>query len=748
MAHLELFINFQGPTPAKPLQAMKAFSFKLTITLLTVLVLGYVASLSAPETWQKQFVVWKQTLGNLVNVECSKHRLTVSHENSTNAMKSESEPTLEIAQLVHPSEEFAAELRRLHLTPKPYVEMKTTGQKFHGRFLHITDMHPDDLYKVGGSFDDACHSGKSGEASRFGDAIMGCDSPMELMEETIAWIKKNLRDKVDFVVWTGDNIRHDNDRMHPRTEMHIFDMNTLVAEKLFSAFENTDPNDPRSLDALLVPSLGNNDVYPHNLFSPGPTLQTRELFRIWLHFVPPAQLHIFNRGAYYFQEVIPGHLTVLALNTLYLFQSNPLVDNCDSPKQPGYQLFEWLGVVLKEMRLRNMKVWLSGHVPPNLKNYDISCWRKYTVWAYEYRDVIIGGLYGHMNMDHFIPLDAKAAYKSISEEYDVSAQMKSFDYAFMNDNDNDSDSDSDFEDDEEELNQLLQKYTTENSSLLDLYRVQGGTPYNKVRFLETVREDYYAAIKGRKKSGVSSERYSLVHVSASVIPTFNPGLRVWEYNVTDLAESLNSKVQYASWDEFFQGVDKMVNIWDQLDISEENQNQKDSEIEIMKKKKKGKNGKKKLDKTFPQPKPENLGLGPGYIPQLFTPERYVQYYVDLPSVNNGSKEFDYEFEYSTDTGSYKLKDLTTDEWISFGRKLGKPVKVSKPLQKREEVKCHGMKQQQVDDLDTTKKKNKKHKKKKMFDDDDDKNFSELEGIWQEYLHNVFISSDYEHKGFG
>ena len=35
--------------------------------------------------------------------------------------------------------------------------------------------------------------------------------------------------------------------------------------------------------------------------------------------------------------------------------------------------------------------------------------------------------------------------------------------------------------------------------------------------------------------------------------------------------------------------------------------------------------------------PENLPLGPAYIEQTFTPERYVQYYADLESINKGKK---------------------------------------------------------------------------------------------------------------
>lgn len=570
------------------------------------------------------------------------------------------------------------ELKKLGLKHKNPVRITTTvdgavhEQVIHGRFLHLTDFHPDPYYKVGSKIDEQCHSGKAtpenGGAGKYGDAILGCDAPMVLVKDTVEWIKNNLRDEIDFIVWTGDNVRHDNDRRFPRTEQVIFDLNQEISDLLYETFKSTNDSNMRSMDVDLIPSLGNNDVYPHNLFLPGPTLQTRELFKIWKNFVPQAQLHTFNKGAYYFHEVIPNHLAVLSLNTLYLFDLNPLVDNCDSKKQPGYQLFEWLGYVLKEMRARNMKVWLSGHVPPNGKNYDISCLRKYIVWSYEYRDVIIGGLYGHMNIDHFIPLDSKAAYKSIKD----SRRASEFVSVFGEVEDVDAEDEAMFAFGDNEV------------------RITGGTPHNKVSYMEMLRETLYAAIKGEHKAGNQGERYAIAHVSASVVPTFNLGLRVWEYNITGLKEQaeLHDKYKFAPWDQFFTGLSDMM---ESVYADEE-------EFTTLKK-----------DKTFPPKMPKNAKLGPAYVPQTFTPERYVQYYADLKDINDGKKDFGYEIQYATDDKLYGLKDLTVKEWLSYGRKLGKPVKktVKKPKEKKK-----------------------------------------LENIWEEYLHNAFISSGYETAGYG
>lgn len=595
------------------------------------------------------------------------------------------------------------DLKRLGLTPKKSVEIvkpDNSKQTIHGRFLHITDFHIDHHYQKGSDIDKVCHGGE-GKASKYGDAILGCDSPPILVEETFKWITENLIDKIDFIVYTGDSARHDNDREYPRTRQHIFNMNKEISDKFVTLTSESDGQ------PLIYP-VSNNDIMPHNLMDTGPSLQTRELFEAWRPFIPQVQMHTYLMGAYYFQEVIPNQLAVLSLNTMYWFDSNPMVDDCDNKGDPGYKLFEWLGYVLKEMRARNMKVWLCGHVPPNEKNYDTTCLRKYIAWTHEYRDVIVGGLYGHMNLDHFIPLDSVQAYKSIQKDFKDEFKQKS---VFSVEDEGDLAL--------EDSN--LYKALDENFSD-KFFRVTGGVPNNKVTYLETLREELYAPLKGKKKSGEHFERYSIAHVTASIIPTFNPGMRVWEYNITDLEDKLQ-QVKFEPWDKFFAGVERMIevqsNYVDEKDNDEMNWQEMDDITIERKKKHKKKNRKKKKDHTFPKPMPENLPLGPAYIEQIFTPERYVQYYADLESINKGKKEFDYEIEYSTDDSLYGLKALTVEEWIKFGRKLGEPVK----------------------DLKNNVNKGKKKK-------NNGKKYKKLQQIWNAYLKHAFISSDYEHKGYG
>lgn len=584
------------------------------------------------------------------------------------------------------------EFTRLGLTPREPVIIKDvkTGKerKLHGRFLHITDIHPDPYYVEGSSIDAVCHTGKPSKkkdvAPKFGKAMSGCDSPVILMEETLRWIKENLRDKIDFVIWTGDNIRHDNDRKHPRTEAQIFDMNNIVADKMTELFSAGNEEDPRDFDVSVIPSLGNNDVFPHNMFALGPTLQTREYYRIWKNFVPQQQQRTFDRSASFLTEVIPGKLAVLSINTLYLFKANPLVDNCNSKKEPGYQLLLWFGYVLEELRSRGMKVWLSGHVPPIAKNFDQSCYDKFTLWTHEYRDIIIGGLYGHMNIDHFIPTDGKKARKSLLKAMEQSTRVQQGE-------------DSNEEDEETELNRILDHAMAAKEVFL-----MGAKPSNKEAYMNTVRDTYYRKVwnklervneknvenekkkkekKDKKKKKPITrkeliERYSIVNIGGSVIPTFNPSFRIWEYNITDIVNDSNFAVsEYKPWDEFFESLNKIM----EDSLLEDEMDSSNIEVGINREKmgeKKNKK-KKKNDKTMPIEMPDKYELGPAYVPQLFTPTRFVQFYADLEKINQElhnsfveSKDiFRYEVEYTSDEKPYSMDSLTVGSYLDLAGRL-------------------------------------------------------------------------------
>lgn len=216
------------------------------------------------------------------------------------------------------------------------------ARKLHGRFLHITgeklplllglfcisqrhltqaaDFHPDPFYETYSSTeaDAACHR-KRGPAGFYGAETSACDSPLSLVNETFEWIRENLRDSIDFVVWTGDSARHDNDEKIPRTQKQIIQQNEFVVQKFAEVFAKGDDEDgdPTNDFAIpIVPTFGNNDIMPHNIFLSGPNKWTAKYLGIWRKFIPEAQRHSFHQGGWFHVEVIPQKLAVFSLNTM------------------------------------------------------------------------------------------------------------------------------------------------------------------------------------------------------------------------------------------------------------------------------------------------------------------------------------------------------------------------------------------------------------------------------------------------
>lgn len=197
----------------------------------------------------------------------------------------------------------------------------------------MLDIHPDPFYKTYSSTEGehACHRGH-GPAGIYGAETSDCDSPLSLLDETFRWINNTIRDDVDFVIWTGDSARHDNDEKIPRSEKQVVEQNQLVVKKFLSVFgkpENYDDDDPTNDFMIpIIPNFGNNDILPHNIFTQGPNRWTSRFLRIWRQFIPEEQRHQFQRGGWFYVEVIPNKLAVVSLNTLYALWACAAASTC------------------------------------------------------------------------------------------------------------------------------------------------------------------------------------------------------------------------------------------------------------------------------------------------------------------------------------------------------------------------------------------------------------------------------------
>ncbi|KEY64792.1 hypothetical protein S7711_08071 [Stachybotrys chartarum IBT 7711] len=565
-----------------------------------------------------------------------------------------------------------------------------------GRFLHITDFHPDPYYKVRTSTEEgiACHRDK-GLAGTYGAEKTDCDSPFSLVDATFDWLKHHVRDKVDFVVWTGDTARHDSDEKLPRHADEVIRTNRKVADKFFETFSSGKDR----LAIPVVPSFGNNDFLPHNIFYPGPNKWLKTYSHVWERFIPEEQRHSFEFGGWFYVDVVPGKLAVFSLNTMYFFDRNAGVNGCAAPSEPGHKHFEWLRVQLQRMRESGMKAILMGHVPPartgNKQNWDETCWQRYTLWLKQYRDVVVGAVYGHMNIDHFLLQD--------SWDVDITGQ-----------------------DDETQARESLESIVSIASKgdyLQDLRKGWSEIPGSVAQSLSDDEDDgdgetglygHKRKNKGSKDKfhkigGEHAERYQVSLVSPSIVPNYFPTIRIIEYNITGLGH-------VTLWTDSFNATDipplsATPEIWEEDDAFHD-QLKRSAMDELRKKKKKKKQGKKPKDPNLviPDDPPAHAPPGPAYLAQPFTFTGYTQYYANLTYVNNDiadhgveagkwrsgdhgddelkhgapkPRKFKFEVEYSTfDDKIFKLPDLTVKNYVKLAYRIAKEEKKKRKKKKK------------------------------------------------------------------
>ena len=471
--------------------------------------------------------------------------------------------------------------------------------------------------------------------------------------------------------------------MIPRTEEEVLASNRMLVTKFQEVFgkkdrlNDTDPTNDFVIP--VIPTFGNNDIMPHNIFQPGPNRWTKNYASIWRQLIPEEQRHSFVRGGWFSVEVIRNELAVLSLNTLYFFDSNTAVDGCAATTEPGYEQMEWLRIQLQFLRQRGMKAILMGHIPParteSKQSWDETCWQKYTLWMRQYRDVVSGSIYGHMNIDHFMLQD----FEDINKKA-LRGDEQPFTRTALDD-------ELTIESSAEYLTELRAGWSRIPDPPKHRIKSKSGLGYFYELFDKIARRKKPKSKEEKfleKIGGKWGERYSVSLVSPSVVPNYFPTLRVVEYNVsglnTELARTPNREL-----------ISKTCN-------GNHEEANKDAEL-----KSQSHHHSKKPDFKVPKPPSKSSPPGPAYSPQTFSLLGYTQYYANLTRINNDftgngedeslgeerwhggrhkgkkpkekskkhHKAFKFEVEYNTMNDSvFGLKDLTVRSYIDLAGRIG------------------------------------------------------------------------------
>jgi endopolyphosphatase len=310
---------------------------------------------------------------------------------------------------------------------------------------------------------------------------------------------------------------------------------------------------------------------------------------------------------------------------------------------------EWLRIQLRIMRERGVKAILMGHVPParvdNKESWDETCWQKYTLWVQQYRDVIVGSLYGHMNIDHFMLQDFEQI-DDHTRKGDMAAQTRAKaidgEVELLENGEVTVASASDY------LLSLREFWAQLPSPLANLNKKARAKASNwdeeeddsslwewlKSKVSNSSRKNVENSAKKKyleKIGGKYAQRYSTSLVSPSVVPNYYPTLRIIEYNITGL-EHLHVQSPSASpqddWQAFLEH---------QFSDDEGYKREVDTLVrrkEKQKNKERAAKHSKKYRFKVPDGPSKSAPPGPAYSPQPLTWTRYTQYFANLTRINN------------------------------------------------------------------------------------------------------------------
>ncbi|KAI8919161.1 Metallo-dependent phosphatase-like protein [Powellomyces hirtus] len=280
------------------------------------------------------------------------------------------------------------------------LEGRTNDGGSFGKFLHITDIHIDELYLKGSDPATMCHRANDTDVSlniagKYGTLGSICDTPQALMDATFDWMRENTKD-VDFILYTGDSARHDRDKLVPRAKLGTLSEHQSIADKIVSTFDLQ--------KTKFIPTFGNNDQFDYNKMAAVADPIIANLTDIWAPFGLGLDTNTaWKKGGYFSYEVKPG-LVVINLNSMLLFSSNILTKDCSLDGSAGAEMLAWMENTLNTIRSNGKRAYIMQHVPPTSASgkalYFPGCQKAYIDLIGKYAGSILGSFFGHTNSDY------------------------------------------------------------------------------------------------------------------------------------------------------------------------------------------------------------------------------------------------------------------------------------------------------------------------------------------------------------
>ncbi|CDW90552.1 ser thr protein phosphatase family protein [Stylonychia lemnae] len=279
------------------------------------------------------------------------------------------------------------------------------------KIMHMSDWHVDFRYQEGAKRncrDEICCQAEHGfpteekeKARKYGEFT--CDIPYVTAEKQMELLSQMVDEKIDMIVWTGDQIGHD---LHNVTPLEIIETIDTLSKLIKIYFPETP----------VIPTVGNHDFYPPNYqaFNATFTDHLHQISEIWRMFLSDNDaIQKFTEYGYYktdmpksITDITGQKASILGMNsqTCYMYNYGLFNETNDAAKQ-----LAWLEEILAQAEKDNELIIIAAHMSPGDYNCITQWSNRYQALVERYQHIIRFSMYGH---DHRELYDVVRAFKS------------------------------------------------------------------------------------------------------------------------------------------------------------------------------------------------------------------------------------------------------------------------------------------------------------------------------------------------
>lgn len=212
---------------------------------------------------------------------------------------------------------------------------------------------------------------------------LSCDPPPWLVKDGLSAVP---RDKLKFVIWTGDNPSHD--QCWEADKQSSLEASLRLTEIVREAFP----------DVPVFPCIGNHEIVPIDMYHADARVDAwlySSMADVWSSWLPPSAIDTLRAYGYYTAPIEKG-LRIISLNTNFWIAADWL--KIARHEDINHQV-AWLSETLEQAEKDLERVYIIGHMPLGDEDQDDDLTLVIRMILHRYRNIIEGLFFGHKHED-------------------------------------------------------------------------------------------------------------------------------------------------------------------------------------------------------------------------------------------------------------------------------------------------------------------------------------------------------------